>query len=210
MPANTSNPSIQKGRGRPRLALTEEQRVERRRALERARSYRHYHQQQALAITPIESRAGIHHNAPHLPALPSTTDPVIGLHIEPNISIPVPAEEPPAPRPVAELPRDQQDALQCDRPVWNPTESARTIQPIQPTQDDSHKRNCLFENSRTQFEIVSKGGEAVDAVVLESQANAEQNNTRDEELQSLANTVDQLLISPHNGSRSGWLSVVLI
>ncbi|KAH6985301.1 hypothetical protein EDB80DRAFT_869331 [Ilyonectria destructans] len=36
---------------------------------------------------------------PHPPPIPSTTDPVVGLHLEPHLQIPTPFEDPPAAEP---------------------------------------------------------------------------------------------------------------
>ncbi|KAH8656460.1 hypothetical protein BGZ61DRAFT_466555 [Ilyonectria robusta] len=99
--------SVPRRRGRPRKAASEEERVARERALQRARSQRYYQRQHQQAIhphgAPTESQLAefIHHYhyQPHPPAIPSTTDPVIGLHLEPHLQIPTPFEDPPAAEP---------------------------------------------------------------------------------------------------------------
>ncbi|KAH6988684.1 hypothetical protein EDB80DRAFT_782267 [Ilyonectria destructans] len=99
--------SVPRRRGRPRKAASEEERVARERALQRARSQRYYQRQHQQAIhphrAPTESQHAefIHHDhyQPHPPAIPSTTDPVIGLHLEPHLQIPTPFEDPPAAEP---------------------------------------------------------------------------------------------------------------
>ncbi|KAH6984071.1 hypothetical protein EDB80DRAFT_237456 [Ilyonectria destructans] len=99
--------SVPRRRGRPRKAASEEERVARERPLQRARSQRYYQRQHQQAIrphrAPTESQQAefIHHYhyQPHPPAIPSTTDPVIGLHLEPHLQIPTPFEDPPAAEP---------------------------------------------------------------------------------------------------------------
>ncbi|KAH6976823.1 hypothetical protein EDB80DRAFT_826657 [Ilyonectria destructans] len=99
--------SVPRRRGRPRKAASEEERVARERALQRARSQRYYQRQHQQAVTPhrapTESQEArfIHHYhyQPHPPAVPSTTDPVVGLHLEPHLQIPTPFEDPPAAEP---------------------------------------------------------------------------------------------------------------
>ncbi|KAJ4181108.1 hypothetical protein NW759_017205, partial [Fusarium solani] len=99
--------SVPRRRGRPRKAASEEERVARKRALQRARSQRYYQRQHQQAINPhrapTESQQAefIHHYhyQPHPPAIPSTTDPVIGPHLESHLQIPTPFEDPPAAEP---------------------------------------------------------------------------------------------------------------
>ncbi|KAH6983929.1 hypothetical protein EDB80DRAFT_783227 [Ilyonectria destructans] len=103
--------SVPRRRGRPRKAASEEERVAWDRALQRARSQRYYQRQHQQAIqphrAPTESQQAefIHHYhyQPHPPAIPSTTDPVIGLHLEPHLQIPTAFEDPPAAEPTYNL-----------------------------------------------------------------------------------------------------------
>ncbi|KAH7248193.1 hypothetical protein B0J15DRAFT_596508 [Fusarium solani] len=98
---------VPRRRGRPRKVASEEERVARKRALQRARSRRYYQQQHQQAINPrrapTESQQAEfihhHHYQPHPPAIPSTTDPIISLHLEPHLQIPPPLEDPPAAEP---------------------------------------------------------------------------------------------------------------
>ena len=109
--------SVPRRRGRPRKAASEEERAARKRALQRARSQRYYQQQHQQAINPhrapTESQQAqfIHHYhyQPHPPAIPSTTDPVIGLHLEPHLQIPPPLEDPPAAEPTYNRNYDDDD-----------------------------------------------------------------------------------------------------
>lgn len=202
--------------GRPRQAFTEEQRLQRRRIQDRIRTQRR-RQRQALAPQDASTQLGAiafeHvHFQPHPPALPSNTDPTIGLHIDPNLTIPVPDQEERVPPPPAEITIQQQEAPapELTRPVWNQFENPRTIQPAQQSDKQGRERNHLFENSQAQLTTVANGGNAADAVVVEGQANAAQHGARDEELQGLVDTVNQLLITPQNRPQSGWFSVVLL
>ncbi|KAH6960098.1 hypothetical protein BKA56DRAFT_190504 [Ilyonectria sp. MPI-CAGE-AT-0026] len=100
--------SVPRGRGRPKKPVaSEEERVARERALQRARSQRYYQRQHQQAVNPNpaptesqETRFIYHyHYQPHPPAIPSTTDPVVGVHLEPHLQIPTPFEDPPAAEP---------------------------------------------------------------------------------------------------------------
>lgn len=212
-------PQASRPRGRPRIALSDEERRARELALHRQRTQRYYQRRQRQALAPQEGQDASTqpgaiafeyvHFQPHPPALPSNTDPTIGLHIDPNLAIPVPDQEERVPPPPAEITIRQQEAPapESTRPVWNQFENPRTTQPAQ---SEGRERNHLFENSQAQLTIVANGGDTADAVVVEGQANAAQHGARDEELQGLVDTVNQLLITPHSRPQSGWLSVVLL
>lgn len=73
-------------------------------------------------------------------------------------------------------------------PIWNDHENSRVARSSSnDTYDEDN--NPLFEDSRTQLELVSRGQD------VESEASLAQLEARDEELQELVDKVQQLLIT---------------
>lgn len=200
-----------KRRGRParKVPQTEEERL----ASQRARSQRYYQRQHKQAVVsycaPTESQQAefIHHYQPHPPAIPSTTDPVVGLHLEPHLQIPTPFEVPLPAESTYNRDYDEPSeteagpaAAPCNPPVWNHDENSRTNHTSPVGAQDHHP---LFENSQAQLELISQGCDAADAAFIQDQPSPLQLEARDEELQALVDTVQQLLITPDRETTRG-------
>ncbi|GKU11138.1 unnamed protein product, partial [Fusarium langsethiae] len=200
-----------KRRGRPprKVPQTEEERL----ASQRARSQRYYQRQHGQSVDSHRVAVGsqnaefVYHYQPHPPALPSTTNPVIGLHLEPHLYIPTPLEQDVVAEPTCagdydapgEADTDPTAApTSLDPPVWNHQENSRAARSsLDDTPEDNY--SPLFEDSQIQLELISQGqdntGDGYDAAIDRGEANSQQLEARDEELQDLVDKVQQLLIT---------------
>ncbi|KAG7403525.1 hypothetical protein Forpi1262_v003682 [Fusarium oxysporum f. sp. raphani] len=200
-----------KRRGRPprKVPQTEEERL----ASQRARSQRYYQRQHGQSVDSHRVAVGsqnaefVYHYQPHPPALPSTTNPVIGLHLEPHLYIPTPLEQDVVAEPTCAGDYDAPGEADTDPtaaptswnpPVWNHHENSRAARSsLDDTPEDNY--NPLFEDSQIQLELISQGqdntGDGYDAAIDRGEANSQQLEARDEELQDLVDKVQQLLIT---------------
>jgi hypothetical protein len=200
-----------KRRGRParKVPQTEEERL----ASQRVRSQRYYRRQHGQSVDPYRVAAGsqnthfVYHYQPHPPALPSTTNPIIGHHLEPHLHIPTPLEEDLVVEPTCVGDYDASVEPDTDPtaaptlwnpPVWNHHENSRVARSsVDDTSEDNY--NPLFEDSQIQLELISQGqdntGDGYDAVIDRGEVNSPQLEARDEELQDLVDKVQQLLIT---------------
>jgi hypothetical protein len=150
----------------------------------------------------------VYHYQPHPPALPSTTNPVIGLHLEPYLHIPTPLEEEVVTEPTYAGDDDAPGELDTDPtaaptswnpPVWNHHENSRVARSSSDDNTPEDNYNPLFEDSQIQLELISQGqdktGYGYDTVINRGEANSPQLEARDEELQDLVDKVQQLLIT---------------
>lgn len=204
-----------KRRGRParKAPQTEEQRL----ASQRARSQRYYQRQHEQAVIsyraptePQQAEFIHHHYQPHPPAIPSTTDPVVGLHLEPHLQIPTPVEDPLPAESTYNRDYDEPSETEagpaaappsCNPPVWRHEENSRTNHP---SPVDGQEHHPLFEDSQAQLELASQGCDAADAAFVQDQIRpSSQFDARDEELQTLVDTVQQLLITPDREATTG-------
>lgn len=194
-----------KRRGRPprKVPQTEEERL----ASQRARSQRYYQRQHGQSVDAHRVAVGsqnaefVYHYQPHPPALPSTTNPVIGLHLEPHLNIPTPLEQDVVAEPTCAGEADTDPTAAptlWNPPVWNHHENSRAARSsLDDAPEDNY--NPLFEDSQIQLELISQGqdntGDGYDAVIDRGEANSPQLEARDEELQDLVDKVQQLLIT---------------
>ncbi|KAJ9413915.1 hypothetical protein QL093DRAFT_2584449 [Fusarium oxysporum] len=194
-----------KRRGRPprKVPQTEEERL----ASQRARSQRYYQRQHGQSVDSHRVAVGsqnaefVYHYQPHPPALPSTTNPVIGLHLEPHLNIPTPLEQDVVAEPTCAGEADTDPtaaSTSWNPPVWNHHENSRAARSsLDDTPEDNY--NPLFEDSQIQLELISQRqdntGDGYDAVIDRGEANSPQLEARDEELQDLVDKVQQLLIT---------------
>ncbi|KAJ9413411.1 hypothetical protein QL093DRAFT_2584125 [Fusarium oxysporum] len=166
-------------------------------ASQRARSQRYYQRQHGQSVDSHRVAVGsqnaefVYHYQPHPPALPSTTNPVIGLHLEPHLNIPTPLEQDVVAEPTSA-------STSWNPPVWNHHENSRAARSsLDDTPEDNY--NPLFEDSQIQLELISQRqdntGDGYDAVIDRGEANSPQLEARDEELQDLVDKVQQLLIT---------------
>ncbi|EXA32201.1 hypothetical protein FOVG_16572 [Fusarium oxysporum f. sp. pisi HDV247] len=89
-------------RGRPRKAESEEARIARERALQRVRSQRYYERKHQQAVQPSLPPAELHqtefvhyhHALSQQSPAASSTDPSTGFHLESQLHIPIPDEDP--------------------------------------------------------------------------------------------------------------------
>ncbi|EWZ79012.1 hypothetical protein FOWG_16789 [Fusarium oxysporum f. sp. lycopersici MN25] len=89
-------------RGRPRKAESEEARVARERVLQRVRSQRYYERKYQQAVQPSLPPAELHqtefvhyhHALSQQSPAASSTDPSTGFHLESQLHIPIPDEDP--------------------------------------------------------------------------------------------------------------------
>lgn len=201
-----------KRRGRPKKPVaSEEERLARSRALQRERSRRYYRRQHEQAVestraqTESQGATFIYHYQPHPPAIPSTTDPIVGLHLEPHLEIPTPIEPGPQLRiePTYNRDYDEPSGLEAGLaapPVWNHDENSRAnlLNLV-----DATGSPPLFEDSQAQLELLSQGCDAADTALVQDQTSPSQLETRDEELQQLVDKVQQLLITPDGRIAAG-------
>ncbi|KAH6983931.1 hypothetical protein EDB80DRAFT_691731 [Ilyonectria destructans] len=128
------------------------------------------------------------------------TNPVVGLHLEPHLQIPTPFEVPLPAESTYNRDYDEPSeteagpaAAPCNPAVWNHEENSRTNH-LSPA--DAQEHHPLFEDSEAQLELVSEGCDAADVPLVEDQVSPSHLDARDEELQALVDTVQQLLITP--------------